>query len=102
MEKALKIIVALLLILTVFSMPPDFYRLVSFIVIVAFGILAYNSHINKKLIEVFTYIGLIIVFQPFYDLSIGGAWWKIINITIAVLLLLSLFFSIDNRKKEKQ
>lgn len=102
MEKALKIIVAVLLILTVFSMPPDFYRLVSFIVIVAFGILAYNSHINKKLIEVFTYVGLIIVFQPFYDLSIGGEWWKIINITIAVLLILSLFFSIDNRKKEKQ
>lgn len=90
MEKALKIICALLLVLSVFSHNTDFKTLVGFVVVVAFGILAYNSHVNRKLLEVFMYLGLIIVFQPFYSYPIATVYWQIISCVLAIGLLLSL------------
>ncbi|MTG99177.1 MULTISPECIES: DUF6804 family protein [Myroides] len=100
MEKALKIIVAVLLIFTVFSLPPDLYRFVSLIVMVSLGILAYNSHVNKKLIEVLTYIVLIVIFQPFYTVTISPILWKSITILAVLYLIGSSFFNLN--KVEKQ
>ncbi|MHC5310234.1 DUF6804 family protein [Myroides sp. LJL116] len=98
MEKAIKLFVAVLLLLTTFSMPADFYRLVSFVVVVAFSILAYNSHVNKKLVEMGTYLGLILVLQPFYSFDISRTVYIIINIVIAVGLILSIFIKIPPKK----
>ncbi|MHC5353901.1 DUF6804 family protein [Myroides sp. LJL115] len=98
MEKAIKLFVAVLLLLTTFSMPADFYRLVSFVVVVAFSILAYNSHVNKKLVEMGTYLGLILVLQPFYSFDISRTVYIIINIVIAVGLILSIFIKTPPNK----
>ncbi len=100
MEKGMKIFVAILLILTAFEMPADFYRLVSFIVVVAFSILAYNSHVNRKLVEVGTYLLLILVLQPFYSFDISKTTYIIINLVVAGGLLGSLFIKPKTRKPE--
>lgn len=91
MEKAIKIFVAVMLLTTAFSMPEDYYRLVSFVVFVAFSILAYNSHVNKKLVEMLTYLGLIIILQPFYVFDISRENYIIINMVIGIGLIVSLF-----------
>lgn len=93
MERALKITVALFLILSAFTSSPDFDLLVGFIVIVALGILAYNSHLNKKLIEMMMYILIIGMFQPFYELPIEPKGWLVINLVVAVCLFISAFVS---------
>lgn len=99
MEKAIKLFVAVLLLLTTFSMPEDFYRLVSFVVVVAFSILAYNSHVNRKLVEMGTYLGLILVLQPFYSFDISRTVYIIINLVIAVGLILSIFIKFPPKKQ---
>lgn len=93
MERALKITVALFLILSAFTSSPDFDLLVGFIVIVALGILAYNSHLNKKVIEMTMYILIIGMFQPFYELPIEPKGWLAINLVVAACLFVSLFIS---------
>ncbi|KZE83915.1 DUF6804 family protein [Myroides marinus] len=93
MERALKIAVALFLILSAFTSSPDFDLLVGFIVIVALGILAYNSHLNKKLIEMTMYLVIIGMFQPFYELPIEPKAWLVLDIVIAVGLIISAFVS---------
>ncbi|MHC5202595.1 DUF6804 family protein [Myroides sp. LJL119] len=100
MEKAIKIFVAVMLLTTAFSMPEDYYRLVSFVVFVAFSILAYNSHVNKKLVEVITYLVLILIIQPFYVFDISKKTYIIINIIIGVGLLLSVFIKPNSPKKK--
>ncbi|MCC9043144.1 hypothetical protein LNQ81_10710 [Myroides sp. M-43] len=93
MERAIKIAVAIFLILSAFTSSPDLDLLVGFIVIVALGILAYNSHLNKKLIEMTMYLVIIGMFQPFYELPIDSKWWFIINLVVAVYLVISTFIS---------
>lgn len=91
MERALKIAVALFLILSAFTSSPDFDLLVGFIVIVALGILAYNSHLNKKVIEMTMYVLIIGMFQPFYELPIEPRCWLVIDLVVALFLIVSAF-----------
>lgn len=93
MERAIKLLVALLLILSAFTSSSDLDLLVGFIVVVGLGILAYNSHINKKLIEMGMYILIIGMFQPFYAIPITHQWWVIIELVVAAYLVLSAIFS---------
>ncbi|MDM1397759.1 hypothetical protein HX049_11270 [Myroides odoratimimus] len=93
MERAIKILVALLLILSAFTSSSDFDLLVGFIVMVGLGILAYNSHINKKLIEMGMYILIIGIFQPFYAIPIEHIWWLVIELVAAGYLVLSAVFA---------
>ncbi|WP_025125124.1 DUF6804 family protein [Myroides odoratimimus] len=92
MERAIKILIALLLILSAFTSSSDFDLLVGFIVMVGLGILAYNSHINKKVIEMAMYILIIGIFQPFYAIPIKHTWWVIIELVVAAYLVLSAIF----------
>lgn len=93
MERAIKIVVALLLILSAFTSSTDYDLLVSFIVVVALGILAYNSHINKKVIELIMYLLIIGMFQPFFELPIAPKWWLIIDLLVALGLVISAIIS---------
>lgn len=102
MERAIKIIVVILLVLNMLVTSQDYHQLMSFIVIVAFGILAYNSHINKKVIEMITYVFLILVFQPFYVIALDRTWWLVIQGVLAVGLIVSVFFEKKEEVKSKK
>ena len=82
-----KIIIAILLLLCLLHMPYGFYQLVRLVGMVGFIYLAYEANQNKKETEMFIFIGLAILFQPFLKIVLGRNLWNIIDIVIAVWLI---------------
>ncbi len=87
----IKIGLAILLFLCLFNMPYGYYQFVRFISMCGFAYLAYSSNeINKKN-EVFVYIGLAILFQPFIKIALGRTIWNVVDFIVGISLILSLF-----------
>ena len=49
--------------------------------------------------EVFIYIGLVILFQPFVKIALGRSLWNIVDLVVGVGLLFSIFISNEKLKK---
>lgn len=96
MEKVIKVILAILLLLCLLSMPYGFYQLVRFVAFVAFAYLAYNSNQRKDQTEVFIFIALALLFQPFFKIALGRTIWNIVDVVVAI----GLFISIANTPKK--
>jgi hypothetical protein len=82
-------------------MPYGFYQLVRLISFVGFGFLAFASNKNNNAFEVFIFISLSLLFQPFLKISLGRTIWNIVDITVAVYLIANLIFDIINNKHNK-
>lgn len=92
MDKIIKIVLAILLLLCLVKMPYGYYTLVRFVAFVGFGILSfvtYQKH-NEVGIEVLLYIALALLFQPFAKVALGRTLWNIVDAVVGVGLLLSL------------
>lgn len=90
MEKTIKIVLAILLLLCLLPMPYGFYQLVRFVAFAAFAYLAYNANQRKYQNEVFVFIVLALLFQPFFKIALGRTIWNIVDIIVAVGLFISL------------
>lgn len=88
--KTIKIPLAVLLFACLIEMPYGFYQLVRFLALVGFGILAYSAHKNSNETEMWVYIGLAILFQPIFKISLGRTIWNIVDVVVGAGLLLSL------------
>ena len=86
----IKIVLAVLLILCLFNMPYGFYQFVRFAAMVAFAYLAFSANEQNKKNEVFVYLALAILFQPFVKIALGRTIWNIIDVVVGVGLLISL------------
>ena len=86
-----KIILSLLLLLCLLDMPYGYYQFVRFTAMVGFCYLAYSAkeHSNKN--EMFIFIGLALLFQPFFKIALGRTIWNIIDLVVGIGLLLSYF-----------
>lgn len=91
MEKAIKIILAILFFLCLLNMTYGFYQLVRFIALVGFAILAYQSYKEGKQVEMIVYIGLALLFQPFFKIALGRTIWNIVDVIVGISLLITLF-----------
>lgn len=92
----LYLILAGSLLLCLAPMPYGYYGLVRFVAMVAFGIMAYNYHEEKKEGLMITFGALTVLFQPFFKIALGRAMWNIIDVAVAVLLIVIAL----NKKKE--
>jgi hypothetical protein len=91
MEKALKIILAALLLLCLLDMPYGFYQFVRFAAMVGFGYLGYSAKERNHKNEMFIYIALALLFQPFIKIALGRTIWNIVDVITAIGLLISAF-----------
>ena len=91
MNRLIKITLAILFILCLFKMPYGYYQLVRFLAFVGFCFFAYDANEQNKKNEMFIYIGLAILFQPFIKIALGRELWNIVDVILAVLLLVSVF-----------
>lgn len=91
MDKAIKIILAILFFLCLFDMPYGFYQFVRFSGLIGFAILAYQANQQNKQTEMIIYIGLALLFQPFFKIALGRQVWNIVDVVVAIGLILSLF-----------
>lgn len=87
----IKIGLAIVLFLCLFNMPYGYYQFVRFISMCGFAYLAYSSNEVNKKNEVFVYIGLAILFQPFIKIALGRTIWNVVDFIVGISLILSLF-----------
>lgn len=87
----IKIVLALLLFLCLINMPYGYYQFVRFLAMVVFSYLAYSANEQSNKNEVFIYIALAILFQPFIKIALGRTIWNIVDLVVGFGLVLSLF-----------
>ncbi len=98
MDKAIKIILAVLFFLCLLHMPYSFYELVRMVGLVGFAILAFYSYKKGNHTEMIIYCGLALLFQPLIKIALGRQLWNIVDVIVGISLLISLFV----KPKEKE
>lgn len=91
MNNAIKIVLAILLILCLADMPYGYYQLVRFAGLIGFAILAYQAHEQGRQIEMIIYGGLALLFQPFVKVALGREMWNIVDMAVGIGLTISVF-----------
>ena len=91
MPNLVKIILAILLFLCLLNMPYGYYELVRFVAMIVFAYLAYEANTAKKQTEVIVYIGLALLFQPFFKIALGRGLWNVVDVVVGLGLIISLF-----------
>ena len=98
MDKAIKIILAILFFLCLADMPYGFYQFVRFAGLIGFAILAYKANQQGRQTEMIIYGGLALLFQPFFKIALGREIWNIVDVIVGIGLLISIFM----KPKESQ
>jgi hypothetical protein len=98
MDKAIKIILAILLILCLADMPYSYYQFVRFAGLIGFAILTYRASQQGRQKEMIIYGGLALLFQPFFKIALGRQMWNIVDLVVGIGLLISIFM----KPKESQ
>ena len=91
MDKAIKIILAILFFLCLADMPYGFYQFVRFVGLIGFAILAYQAYEQGRQSEMIIYSGLALLFQPFFKIALGRQMWNIVDVIVGIGLLISIF-----------
>jgi hypothetical protein len=79
-------------------MPYGYFQLVRIISLTGFLILAYMANKSNFKITAIFYIGLIILFQPFFKIYLGRQIWNIVDVIVAFCLITSMFISLEKKK----
>ena len=91
MDRAIKIILAILFFLCLADMPYGFYQFVRFAGLIGFAILAYQANQQGRQTELIIYGGLALLFQPFFKIALGRQMWNIVDVVVGIGLLISIF-----------
>lgn len=91
MDKAIKIILAILFFICLADLPYGYYQFVRFVALIGFAILAYLANEMQNKTEMIIYICLAILFQPLFKISLGRELWNIVDVLTGVGLIVSLF-----------
>jgi hypothetical protein len=90
-ERNLKIGLAVILILCLFSMPYGYYKFVRVAGLVGFPILGFISLTKREPVGLtLLYFCLAVLFQPFYKFNLGREWWNFVDLAVAVGLIYSV------------
>ena len=89
-KKIIMLIIAVLLFLCLLNMPYGYYQFVKFVAMVGFAYLGYTGYEQSNKNEVFIFIALAILFQPFFKIMLGRTIWNIVDVLVGVGLLLSI------------
>ena len=91
MDKAIKIILAILFFLCLADLPYGYYQFVRFVGLVGFGILAYQANEEGRQTEMIIDGGLALLFQPFFKIALGRDIWNIVDVIVGLGLLASIY-----------
>jgi hypothetical protein len=93
-----KIVLAILFFICLAKMPYGYYEFVRFIAMIGFAFLAYKSNELGRHTEMFIYIALAILFQPFLKIALGRELWNIVDVGVGIGLITSLFIKTKDEK----
>lgn len=91
MDKAIKIILAILFFICLAELPYGFFQFVRFAALVGFAILAYQANEKENKTEMIIYICLAVLFQPLIKISLGREIWNVVDVIVGLALLVSIF-----------
>lgn len=91
MDRAIKIVLAILFFLCLADMPYGFYQFVRFAGLIGFAILAYQANQQGRQAEVIAFGALALLFQPFFKIALGRQIWNLVDIIVGIGLLISIF-----------
>lgn len=101
MLNILKLVLATLLLLCLLDFPYGYYQLVRFVATMVFGYLAYSTQQENKKNEVFVYISLAVLFQPFIKIALGRTLWNIVDVIVALGLIFNVISQKGNQKQNE-
>lgn len=91
-----KIILAILFFFCLIDFPYGFYQFVRFLALIGFSILAYKAFHQDRQSELFIYISLGLLFQPFFKIALGRGLWNLVDVVVGVGLLVSIYLKPSN------
>ncbi len=91
LNKAIKIVLAILFFLCLADMPYGFYQFVRLAGLIGFAVLAYQANQQGRQTEMIIYSGLALLFQPFFKIALGRQMWHIVDVVVGIGLLISIF-----------
>jgi len=91
MTVLIKITLAVLFLICFADMPYGFYQFVRFAGLIGFAILAYQANQQGRQTEMIIYVGLALLFQPFFKVALGREIWNIVDVVVGIGLLISIF-----------
>jgi len=87
MLKQIFLFLAAMLLLCLAPMPYGYFMLVRFVMMVAFGWMAYQYYLRQKTMAMWLFVSLSLLFQPFFKIALGRLIWNIVDVLVAVLLV---------------
>lgn len=94
----LKILLTILLFGCLIDFPYGYYQFVRYAALLGFTYLAFNANEKGFSYEVFIYVALAILFQPFIKIALGRTIWNIVDVIVGIGLLASLFLPKQTNK----
>jgi hypothetical protein len=89
---AIKIIFIILLLVCLLDMPYGYYQFVRFIVMIGFGLLAFENY-QKNQTWFVIWISSVLLINPFFKIALGRDIWNIVDVIWAVLLVVSIILN---------
>lgn len=80
-------------------MPYGYYQFVRFAGLFGFSILAYQANERGRQTEMIIYVGLALLFQPFFKIALGRQMWNIVDVVVGIGLLISIFMNPKERPR---
>lgn len=87
MIKQLYLFLAAMLLLCLAPMPYGYFMLVRFVMMVAFGLMAYRYFTIKKSVAAWVFVILAVLFQPIFKIVLGRGIWNAVDVVVAVFLV---------------
>ena len=89
--KAIRSILAALLLLCLLHMPYGYYPLIRWAVLVCFAYFAYDYYKKKQMSLSFAFFDLAVLFQPLVKIALGRTLWNILDVAVAIFLVVLTF-----------
>lgn len=71
-------------------MPYGYYQFVRFAAMMSFAYLAYSANEQNRKNDMFIYITLALLFQPFIKIALGRTIWNIVDLIVSIGLVISV------------
>ena len=97
MEKIIKIGLAVLMFGCLLDMPYGYFQIVRFAGLLGFGILAFQANETKQKEMAIIFIGLALLFQPFFKIALGRQIWNIVDVIVSIFLIATIY--IDRQRQ---
>jgi len=81
------------------KMPYGYYEFIRFVAMIGFAYLVFEANELKRSSEMFIYIALAILFQPFFKIALGREIWNILDVVVGVGLIASVFIKREEVKQ---